>query len=503
MELPAVRRVIGIAAPLVLVACAQATPPKVPFGDSCRKLFAEVDAKIDAAGVRDGGYYRVDGFPYLRADRFSASFRDEVGSNEDKFRAWTENMRQNDVDAREAELANLGMTRQQRADTVLNLRSCSAWLVHDELENAAWRKHLHDSVSPPDEYSSLARVAGLYPLAVPLFRMSLHSEQERLSRDYARPLASLDAPGAMLLWRAHRTVDPTEVPASLENGEHDGLGRAGMYLTAWRALVEAYAPNLWIETAGPYDRPGVPTLGTRHPAVDTKRPTVYYLETFTRVHGQLLVQLVYFTWFSERPALGADNAHAGALDGMIWRVTLDQHVQPLLYESIGAGGDHHYLFPVQGLRRRADADAADQSVFFPQDQVPGGAVSVRLRSGIHDVRRVVPLEVSQSAEVGSYELRPYEDLLTLPTPTGGTRSLFRTDGVVAGSQRPARWWLWPSGVADAGAMRQWARLPTTLVGRAEFDDPRYLEKLFVDLPSDAPMSADASPAGRATAGGMH
>jgi hypothetical protein len=496
MELPGIRRA-GTAVSLLLCACTVATPPKVPFGDSCRKLFAAVDSKIDAAGVRDGSYFRVDGFPYLRTDRFSASFRDETMS-EDRFRAWTENMRQNDVDSREAELTNLGMDKQKRTDTILNLRSCSAWLVHDELENPGWRKHLLESVNPPDEYSSLARVAGLYPLAAPMFRMSLRSEQRQLGQDYAKPLASLDSPGPLMLWRVHHTVDPAQVPASLENVERDGLGRYGLLLTAWRALSEAYAPNLWVETAGSYDRPGVPTLGSGRPGVDSQRPTVYYLETFTRVNGQMLVQLIYFAWFSEHRAVGSDSAHAGALDGMIWRVTLDQQAKPLLYESIGAGGEHHYLFPAQALKRRADADSVDPSVFFPQDQVPGGDVLVRLQSGSHRVRRVAPLEAAGSAEAGSYELRPYEELLTLPLPGGGTRSLFDVDGVVAGSQRPARWWLWPSGVADAGAMRQWARLPTTLIGRSEFDDPRYLEKLFVEVPTEAPLSADA---GQPSAGG--
>jgi hypothetical protein len=495
MDLP--RTAGGIAASLIacmlLGACVQATPPKILFGDKCRKLFAEVDAKVDAGGVRDGTYFRIDGFPYLRSDRFSASFRDEVG-NEEKFRAWTENMRQNDVDSREAELTNLGMNKSQRTDVLLNLRSCSAWMVHDELEDQAWRKHLLESVTPPDEYSGFARVAGLYPLAAPLFRMSLHDQQEKVEQEYGKPLESLESPGSLKLWRAKRSVDPTEVPANLENVEHDPLGRAGLYVTAWRALVETYAPNLWIETGGAYDHPGVPTLG-KHPGVDPQQPVVYYLETFTRVHGQLLVQLVYVTWFSERPAVGAEDGYAGALDGMVWRVTLDQRAKPLLYESISAGGDHHYVFPVQPLKRRTDADASLQSVFFPQEQVPAGTVSVRLQSGTHRVRRVAPLEAAQSAQPGTYDLKPYEDLLTLPNPAGGTRSLFRTDGVVAGSERPARWWLWPSGVADAGAMREWGRLPTTLIGRREFDDPRFLEKLFVDLPASEPMSADAGSGG--------
>ena len=41
---------------------------------SCGAHFAALDAAIDVAGVRDGGEARMENFPYLRANRFLASF---------------------------------------------------------------------------------------------------------------------------------------------------------------------------------------------------------------------------------------------------------------------------------------------------------------------------------------------------------------------------------------------------------------------------------------------
>ena len=43
----------------------------------CVNWFAKLDHAIDRAGVRDAEAYRVPGFPYLRVNRFLASFRNK------------------------------------------------------------------------------------------------------------------------------------------------------------------------------------------------------------------------------------------------------------------------------------------------------------------------------------------------------------------------------------------------------------------------------------------
>ena len=49
---------------------------------------------------------------------------------------------------------------------------------------------------------------------------------------------------------------------------------------------------------------------------------------------------------------------------------------------------------------------------------------------------------------------------------------------LAGSERPERRLFWPSGIASAGAMRQWGRQATAFVGRRHFDDADLIEKRF-------------------------
>ncbi|HEX9646503.1 MAG TPA: hypothetical protein VGB88_03330, partial [Alphaproteobacteria bacterium] len=77
-----------------------------------------------------------------------------------------------------------------------------------------------------------------------------------------------------------------------------------------------------------------------------------------------------------------------------------------------------------------------------------------------------------------YRLVPAEELRSLAAPGGGRRSLYRPDGLVAGSERLERFLLWPMGIASAGAMRQFGTHATAFVGRRHFDDPRLFDDAF-------------------------
>ena len=73
---------IGIAL-FALVGCASVDPySSPPMAQNlqreddvgyCARLFADIDRRVDTLGVRDAEAHRVDGFPYLRVDRFSVA----------------------------------------------------------------------------------------------------------------------------------------------------------------------------------------------------------------------------------------------------------------------------------------------------------------------------------------------------------------------------------------------------------------------------------------------
>ncbi|MGH8456204.1 MAG: hypothetical protein ACRETE_04385, partial [Stenotrophobium sp.] len=86
----------------LLAACAVVPLKPAPLME-CRALYAQADQKVRETGAADPGLYRIPGFPYLRASRFLASFRDEV-SDPARFHAWVTLLRAADATARDREI---------------------------------------------------------------------------------------------------------------------------------------------------------------------------------------------------------------------------------------------------------------------------------------------------------------------------------------------------------------------------------------------------------------
>ncbi len=99
-----------LAAVLVCALTACATPQPRPRGDAaaarCLTLFEHTDAAVARESVGDAMAARIRGFPYLRADRLLASFRDEIGAP-DAQKFWIGRLAALDAEARAAEIANL------------------------------------------------------------------------------------------------------------------------------------------------------------------------------------------------------------------------------------------------------------------------------------------------------------------------------------------------------------------------------------------------------------
>ncbi|HVT36561.1 MAG TPA: hypothetical protein VHE37_13315 [Nevskiaceae bacterium] len=414
------------------------------FLAQCRARYAEVDARIDASGRRDAGYFRVPGFPYLRSDRLMASFGPELG-NPDAFDDWTLQLRDNDAYSREVEFSNMGLSTAERAQLLVDLRLCAVWLTNTELADAATLKKLQAAMQLP-------RAAA---------HASAHEDaawRRRVRDDFSA--APLDLVHDQL-WLPAPLPDPREVPRSFDHALHDHLGRAGLLMGEWPVLAARYAPALSIETRGEFDRPGTPRWQAGALSIDAQQPAVYYLPSYARVQGRMLVQISYFIWFAGR---GAGDVRT---DGLIWRVTLDEDGEPVMADSVHTGGGDQLWFPLAGWLVRADAR---DGALVPQAQVPREH-AVHLRSGAHAVTRL--LARADEAAAQRYTLHPYEDLLTLPLPGGGTRSLYDAQGRVAGSSD----------------LYQWSWQTTSPRATRYFDDPDLLESLFVPLPRSAVSTA--------------
>ena len=65
--------------------------------------------------------------------------------------------------------------------------------------------------------------------------------------------------------------------------------------------------------------------------------------------------------------------------------------------------------------------------------------------------------------------------------------MFDRYGLVPGTQRLERYILWPTGVLSPGALRQWGHHAVAFVGRRHFDDPFYMQKMYIP---DNPAGTD-------------
>ncbi|PTU32761.1 hypothetical protein [Stenotrophobium rhamnosiphilum] len=425
---------------------------------ACRVAFADIDARIDKAGVRDAGYHQVEGFPYLRSDRLMASFTKEI-SDPETYSTWILQLRDNESFSRDIELRNLGLTNQARAGLLSDLRLCSVWLSLNELENDTTRERMIKAVPVPA--SPIAATA------------STSKRDAQIKADFAKSLTQLSSPGPLALWQPETPSADEEAPPTFDRLSHDELGRSGMTTQWWTSLAEAHAPRWLIETAGPQDRPGAPVWietkdnGTQL-SINLDQPTVYYQASYMRFGGRSLIQFVYFIFFP------SSTPNAAPLDGMAWRVTLDPDGKPLVYDSVRMDGSDHLWFPAQTLPTHA----------LPQDQnalalalqtVPSEPWAVRLKSEDHLARRLVPVAADSTAK--KYTLKPYEDLLTLSLPKGGTRSIYGPTGLLASAKSPSAPW-------------QFGALPATPNGTHYFDDPYLIETVFVApaWPQESPHS---------------
>ena len=464
-----------------LTACAAGPSPELPRAaapadDWCRALYSQLDAQVAAAGVAEQGAARIDGYPYLRVDRLLAALGETVASGWPQ-RAWIERRAALDLDARRIELSRLASATGEapRVEAQMRrLRSCSAALIEAELASNPARDALREVARVPDDYSLLARTLGLYPLALPFLKLGVSGYQDSVAQRFEEPL-----PPAQRLqqwWPAAAPpLDGDEVAAWIASGSADPLGIPKLNADQWRQLAAAHAPVFWIETVTPADTPGRPMRQEEALGFDRQQAPLYVHTGYTRFDGVILPQLTYTLWFSERTPQGSWDPYAGQLDGVVWRVTLGVDGRPLLYDSIHACGCYHLVFPVQKLIRRAPGLFSDP-MLIPQQEVPTGPVAVLLDAGDHQVRRVLPRSALPQQARRPLALTSYRQLLLQPD---GEQALFDDDGLVSGSERSERFWLWPTGVRSPGAMRQAGRQATAFVGRRHFDDPDLFCEAFV------------------------
>jgi len=493
------RALAAAAAAALLAACAGPRPffeaglaSAVVEVRDCAQWYEALEARVQAAGVRDGQYAPVAGFPYLRVDRLLASLAPRAAATQAAFNAYTERLLALELESRAHEIESLpreglaalpGVGKEHpRSDAFGRTQACARLLREFDLSQPDARAQVLAGAVVPDDYSTIARAAGLYPLTRLAFAGGVRKWEDEARAGFASPKRPAEA--ALV-----RYAPPTATPPLARAAAAALIGRAGLdplgipFLSEreFARFAAAYAPSFEIPITGEYDRFGALRWwrDEQAPEVNTALPTVYVQQAYTRYADRILLQLVYTLWFPERPADHEGDLLAGRLDGLVWRVTLAPDGEPLLYDSIHPCGCYHQFFPTPRARPRPPPDALEEWAFAPlalPRVAEGERPLLALAPRSHFLQGVALVQGADS--VVRYAVRDYDELRSLPRFDGARRSTFRPDGLIDGTERAERFLFWPMGIRSAGQMRQWGRQATAFVGRRHFDDPDLLERRF-------------------------
>jgi hypothetical protein len=459
--------------------------------NACSEWLVAVDRAVTRAGVNDAGAYRVPGFPYLRVDRFAASFAQQALTDDDLFVAWAHEARALDRMGRNVELQNLlpaglaEISTDAREAAASRTDTCANELMATDLGQPALRKLAIANAHVPDDYVDQNRVIGLYPLAHPFFAAGVehwHTEAIDAFRDYAdnrQPTSRVVRYGP----QSGMPLARHEITELLARAPRDRFGRVLPEPAQLDQLFASYAPVFEVESGGEFDAIGaLAWRNEAYPSVDISRPLVYRRLAYTRYRGEVLPQLVYTAWFPERPKATTIDILAGKLDGMVFRVTLSSDGSPLVYDSIHPCGCYHMFFPSARIRELPSPKPGDEWSFVP---APAPVLQGAQRVVLHVQSRTHYL-TGISAYSGrpdtAYAFADDDSLRSLPLPNGGRRSIYAPDGLVTGSERPERMLFWPMGVPSAGTMRQWGHNATAFLGRRHFDDTDLIDRRFAPAP---------------------
>lgn len=472
---------------LVLGGCAAWQPaPRYHASDpdtaACARFYAAFYRQVDGAGVNDVQAARISGFPHLRSNRFLASFRDDLTA--ERFPDWLDRLRRLGAAGEAVELANLpadettwqALDVASRAAAADRLAACGERLLVADRDNPAALPLLQKRARVPDSYHDYQRVLGLYPLTALAVAAGVAELQASTKADFAA--VSLPVRGELIDY----------VPANAEMAAirdwypdlpADALGIPVLSATQRQQLFQRFAPIWRIDVAGPADRIGKPVWQGGAIDVDTSQPVVYEKLSHTRWRGQVLLQLNYVMWLPARPLTGPFDLLGGHLDGVTWRVTLNADGTPLLYDAMHNCGCYHMAFPTLQLSSRDVGGLWQEPLLVPASAPAlqnNQRMRIQLEQRTHYLQRI---EAVAAAETGvEYASADYVNLRSLPATGNQRRSLFDERGLVAGSERRERWLLWPMGVPEPGAMRQWGQHATAFVGKRHFDDPDLLQRYF-------------------------
>jgi hypothetical protein len=456
-----------------------------------QKFFDELDHTVADAGARDASGFTVEGFPYLRANRFLASFKDEL-SAEDQKQEWVYRMQQMDLESRRKEINNLSRSLIQALSSRLDesfdrdtLFSRVAFyshqlLAHDQRQPDFYIT-LQKAVEIPDEYFTTMRVIGIYPITSLPVAAVTHKVFEEITEWHQTPLHELETVGTVKYYGPHQHLkySPKKIRTMLLASGSNPLRIPDLSESERRALLLMFAPVFAQDTVADYDKIGEMIWENKQPVVNPSIPAVYYYFSHARFKGMPVIQLNYVIWFSARKGPESPWIERGRLDGLAVRISLDPEGRPFMVDIMNNCGCYHFFVPAEDrVERILPLDYAIDA-FVPRwlpASFPQNRLGVHIKSGWHQVNHIGTMDLPP--DYVSYRLVPYEELESLPRDGQQFESIFNSNGIVKYTPRIEPLIFFPMGIPDIGSMRQRGHHAVKFVGREHFDDPDIFDRNF-------------------------
>ena len=460
-------------------------PPQV------QSFFDELDHAVNAAGVRDASGSAVAGFPYLRANRFLASFKDAL-SGDDQKQEWVYRMQQLDLESRRKEIYNLSPARIQELSARLDesfdrstlfnrVTFYSHQLLTHDQQRPDFYATLQKAVEIPDEYSTTMRVIGLYPLTSLPVAAVTHNVFEEIAEWHRTPLNELETVGTVKMYgpEQHLQYSPEKIRTMLLSSGSNPLQIPDLSDSARQALLLMFAPVFVQDAAADYDEIGELMWENNQAVVNPLNPLVYYYFSHARFKGRPVLQLNYVIWYSARKGPESPWIERGPLDGLTVRISLDPEGRPFMVDIMNNCGCYHFFVPAEDRVERILPLPFAIDAFVPRwlpASFPQNRLSVHIKSGWHQVNHIGTMDLP--ANYISYRLVPYEQLERLPRKGQLFESLFDSDGIAKNTGRIEPLIFFPMGIPEVGSMRQRGHHAVKFVGREHFDDPDIFDQNF-------------------------
>jgi hypothetical protein len=244
--------------------------------------------------------------------------------------------------------------------------------------------------------------------------------------------------------------------------------------------VRAFAPVIIQDAAAPFDSLG--SLGWQGDQVSVMpgKPVVYYYLAHAFLNGKPILQIHYVIWYGARGGKAPPWFERGHVDGLTIRLSLDLRGKLFMVDMMNNCGCYHLFIPDPARVSQVLSPSSATPPFVPQDLPRLGAgerLGLRVNSGWHQVQRL--LAIREPERSTPYELVPYQVLESLSTGSDQRRSVFDPEGIIPGTERSERIFLFPMGIPSVGSMRQRGHHAIDFIGKAHFDDPDLFERNFV------------------------